>query len=187
MKKTLVLGIGNLLLADEGVGVHAARALMEQRTGGATVVDVGTAILDALPLLNEAERIILVDAVQCGADPGTVYRMPLEDFSRKECIASMHGFDLPWALALAGRSSPPEVVVIGVEPAVIGWSLDLSPEVAASLPTVVEAVKAEIAGPASGRPLSAGRGKLPAPAARRLGGARGLAPSAKVTTARRQN
>lgn len=143
--RTLVLGLGNLLLADEGVGVHAARALMEETLLGATVLDVGTAILDALPALEKAERLVVVDAVQAGKEPGTVYRMTLDDFARKDCIASMHGFDLPRALALSGRIDPPEVIVVGVEPALIDWSLALSPPVARALPLVLDLVRDEIA------------------------------------------
>jgi hydrogenase maturation protease len=143
--KTLVLGLGNLLLCDEGVGVHAARALLEEGCpDGTTILDVGTAILDALPSIEQADRIIVVDAVKADGAPGSIYRMPFSDFIRAPVIASMHGFDLSRVLALAGRVDPPEVVVIGVEPAVIDWSLDLSSQVAASFHLVLDAVREEI-------------------------------------------
>jgi hydrogenase maturation protease len=143
--KILVLGLGNLLLADEGVGVHVARALMAgELPEGVTVLDVGTAVLDALPAMGDAERIIVVDAVKADCEPGTVYKMPFDAFARPECIASMHGFDLSRVLYLTQRKDTPEVVVIGVEPDRIEWSLDLSPRVAEVLPVVLEAVKEEI-------------------------------------------
>ncbi|MFP5212247.1 MAG: hydrogenase maturation protease [Acidobacteriota bacterium] len=146
--KTLVLGLGNLLLCDEGIGVHTAQALLE---GGCpddvTVLDVGTAILDALEAIEEADRIIVVDAVKADMEPGTVYRMPFEDFERAACIASMHGFDLSRVLYLAQKKEMPEVVVIGIEPSRIDWSMELSPEVQRVLPSVVEAVRQEIAAP----------------------------------------
>jgi len=146
LMKTLVLGLGNLLLRDEGVGVHAVRLLQAEGVPiGTTVLDVGTAILDTLLELEDADRIIVIDAVKAeGGVPGSVYRMPMESFVSSRCIASMHGFDLARVLALAGRSHPPEVVVIGVEPLEIDWSLSLSPEVAAVLPKVVELVLKEI-------------------------------------------
>lgn len=144
--RTLVLGLGNLLLADEGVGVHAARAFID---GGCpsdvTVLDVGTGLLDALPAIEGADRIVVVDAVEAGGSPGSVYRIPFADIVRPEIIASMHGFDLSRVLALAGRHEAPEVVVIGVEPERIEWSLELSPAVAAALPAVLAAVRAEVA------------------------------------------
>ena len=99
--KTLVLGLGNLLLADEGVGVHAARALMEKGCPeDTTVLDIGTAILEALPDLEIADRVIIIDAVKADGVPGSVYRMPYEEFLKPEVIASMHGFDLSRVLAL---------------------------------------------------------------------------------------
>jgi len=145
--RTLVLGLGNLLLGDEGVGVHAVRAF--EKAGcpeGVTVLDIGTAILDALPAIEQADRIIVVDAVKADEAPGSVYRMPLEAFARSQVIASMHGFDLQRVLLLAQRQDVPEVIVIGVEPAVIDWSLDLSPPVRDAMPTILELLRQETGG-----------------------------------------
>jgi hydrogenase maturation protease len=144
-KKTLILGLGNLLLCDEGVGVHVARVLINAGCpDGVTVLDIGTAILDALPELASADRVIVVDAVKADEEPGSVYRMPFDAFLRPTCIASMHGFDLSRVLALTGRKDPPEVMVIGVEPARIEWSMDLSPQVAAAVPAVLALIWDEI-------------------------------------------
>jgi hydrogenase maturation protease len=85
-----------------------------------------------------------MDAVKADGVPGSVYRMPLESFTWAQCIASMHGFDLSRVLTLTQRHTPPQVLVIGVEPARIEWSMELSPEVAASLPIVLETVRNEI-------------------------------------------
>jgi hydrogenase maturation protease len=146
MMKVLVLGIGNLLLSDEGVGVHVARALMESDLPEEVLVlDIGTAILDALPAIEEADRIIVVDAVKGGSPPGSVYRMSHEEFIRPEVIASMHGFDLSRVLLLTNRKDIPEVIVIGVEPSRLDWSLELSPEVELIMPIILQAVREEIA------------------------------------------
>ena len=62
--KTLILGIGNLLWGDEGIGVHAARELREEELPeGTKVLDVGTSILDALGELENSERVIVLDAI----------------------------------------------------------------------------------------------------------------------------
>ena len=144
--KTLVLGIGNLLLCDEGVGVHVARALQRERLPENVVtLEVGTAFLDALPEIERADRIIIVDAMQAEHAPGTIYRVPFDDCVRPECIASLHGFDLSRVIYMAGRESTPEAVVIGVEPARIDWGTDLSPEIQKMIPSVIEAIKVEIA------------------------------------------
>jgi hydrogenase maturation protease len=143
--KTIVLGMGNILLGDEGVGVHAARALMQEANDAETqILEVGTAILDALPVLGCAARIIIIDAMQAQGRPGSVYRSGLKDCSGSACIASMHGFDIFRVLALSDRNEIPETVVFGVEPDHIGWSLELSAPVAKALPALLEAVRNEI-------------------------------------------
>jgi len=143
--QTIILGLGNELLGDEGVGVHAARLLQEQKLpAGTRVVEVGTAILDALPEFEHADRIIVLDAMKDGRSPGTVYRIPLADCRGSACIASMHGFDIFRVMALAGRSDLPPVMVFGMEPAELGWSMQLSPAVRESLPYLLEAVREEL-------------------------------------------
>jgi hydrogenase maturation protease len=141
----LIIGLGNLLLADEGVGVHAVRLLKERRyRQDVVILDIGTAVLDALPALETAQRVIIIDAMKADGLAGSVYRIPYDDCLRPSAIASLHGFDLSRVLARAGRTDCPEITVIGVEPARIDWSLELSPEVVASLPVVLEAVEEEI-------------------------------------------
>jgi len=142
---TVILGIGNELLGDEGVGVHAIRLLKEEKLPGRTrCVEAGTAILDVLPELEEADRIIILDAMKDGSPPGTVYRAPFEECSGARCIASMHGFDIFRVMVLAGRSVPPPTVVFGMEPQEVSWSMQLSPAVADSMPHLLEAVRAEL-------------------------------------------
>ncbi len=143
--RTLILGIGNLLLCDEGVGVHVARSLQqEDLPSNVIILEVGTAFLEALPEIERADRIIIVDAMQADHAPGTVYRVPFEDCVKPECIASLHGFDLSRVIYLAGRETAPEAVVIGVEPARIEWGTELSQEIQAMVPALIEVVKAEI-------------------------------------------
>ncbi len=143
--QTLILGIGNELLGDEGVGVHAARLLREENLPKNTkIVEVGTAILDALTDLEQADRIIVLDAMKGDQPPGTVYKISLDHCSGASCIASMHGFDIFRVMALAGCSTPPPVMVFGVEPQEINWSLELSTSVTESMPYLLDAVRAEL-------------------------------------------
>ncbi len=144
--KCLVIGLGNLLLADEGVGVHAVRALqgMGCPPPDTEILEVGTAILDALPALKEAEKVIVVDAMKADGEPGSIYRVPLEQCRKSPFIASLHGFDLSRVMALAGRSDLPEITVIGVEPEVIDWSMELSPGISAVLPLLLDVVRKEM-------------------------------------------
>ena len=115
---TLILGMGNLLLCDEGVGVHVARALAQRDLPPDTaVVEAGTAFLDVLPDIEKADRILLIDAMEGGGAPGSVYRVPFDQCLHPEMLASLHGFDLSRVLFMAGNNRKPEVTVFGVEPA----------------------------------------------------------------------
>jgi hydrogenase maturation protease len=142
----LVLGLGNLLLGDEGAGVHAARALLEEpQPPGTEILDVGTALLDALPAMQEADRIIALDSMKAGGAPGTFYRVALNDCVVPDHIASCHGLSLHHVLALTGRIALPEVIVLGMEPEVIHWSMELSPAVHRNLPRFLECAREEMA------------------------------------------
>ena len=143
--KTLVLGMGNLLLCDEGVGVHVARALAQRNLPpGVVVVEAGTAFLDVLPDIEKADRILLVYAMEGGGDPGSVYRVPFDQCRHPEMLASLHGFDLSRVLYMAGNDCAPEVTVFGVEPARIEWGTELSPVIQGVLPTVEKTILNEL-------------------------------------------
>ena len=143
---TLILGLGNLLLSDEGVGVHAARALAERELpAGVSVVEAGTAFLDVLPDIEKADRIFLIDAMEGGGAPGSVYRVPFDQCVHPEMLGSLHGFDMSRVLFMAGNTRAPEVTVFGVEPARIDWGTEVSHAVARALPALQEVILKEVA------------------------------------------
>jgi hydrogenase maturation protease len=143
---TLILGLGNLLLSDEGVGVHVARALAERKLpAGVAVVEAGTAFLDVLPDIEKADRILLVDAMEGGGTPGSVYRVPFDQCVHPGMLASLHGFDMSRVLFMAGNQRNPEVTVFGVEPAKIEWGTEVSAAVQRTLPALQEAILKEVA------------------------------------------
>ena len=142
---TLILGLGNLLLTDEGVGVHAARALAARELpAGVSVVEAGTAFLDVLPEIEKADRILLIDAMEGGGAPGSVYRVPFDQCRHPEMLASLHGFDMSRVLFMAGNQRNPEVTVFGVEPATIEWGMEVSAAVARTMPLLEEAIVNEV-------------------------------------------
>jgi hydrogenase maturation protease len=142
---TLILGMGNLLLCDEGVGVHVARALAQRDLPPDTaVVEAGTAFLDVLPDIEKADRILLIDAMEGGGAPGSVYRVPFDQCLHPEMLASLHGFDLSRVLFMAGNNRTPEVTVFGVEPARIEWGTELSPVIQQVLPAIEKAILNEL-------------------------------------------
>jgi hydrogenase maturation protease len=145
MKNTLILGMGNLLLCDEGVGVHVARALAQRDLPpSVSVVEAGTAFLDVLPDIEWADRILLVDAMEAGRVPGSIYRVPFDECQHPAMLASLHGFDLSRVLYIAGSNRNPEVTVFGVEPACIEWGIELSATVRQVLPAVEAAILDEL-------------------------------------------
>ncbi len=145
---TLILGMGNLLLCDEGVGVHVARALAQRDLPpDVAVVEAGTAFLDVLPDIERADRILLIDAMEGGGAPGSVYRVPFDQCLHPEMLASLHGFDLSRVLFMAGSNRAPEVTVFGVEPARIEWGTELSPVIQQVLPAIEKAILNELSRP----------------------------------------
>jgi len=141
--RVLVAGLGSVLMRDDGVGVHAARALKDALPAGAVPVEIGTAILEATPWLEWADGIVAVDALQAGGMPGTVYRIDdaLRDVDER-VGTSLHEIGLVETLRMMPENRRPRrVMVIGVEPGTIACGMDLSVAVSASLAGVMEAVR----------------------------------------------
>ena len=134
----VILGMGNLLLTDDGVGPHAAQALACDPPSGACVADVGTDFLSALPFLDSARRAVIIDAVQGGGAPGTIYRLAEEDVVAPQA-GSGHALSLLAARKILSPGSPKiEMEILGVEPAVLTYGMELSPVVASVLPRVMD-------------------------------------------------
>ena len=146
--KCVILGVGNLLLRDEGIGVHVAQALKGMLLpDGVEVVDGGTS--PDLPYLVEgADKLIVVDAVQAGGEPGSIYRLTPEDVAaRPDALLSAHQMDLLASLrTLRLDGGPKEVVIIGVEPEEIGWGLEPSPKLQERLLEIIKATLREVEG-----------------------------------------
>jgi hydrogenase maturation protease len=146
----VVLGIGNVLMQDEGVGVHAVKALVHHYdlAENVEVVDGGTTGMELLPLLEGVDHLIVVDAIRVGQPPASVVRLEgaqVPAFFKTKLSPHQIGLsDVLAALAFKG-SAPGHVVLIGVEPLQLSLGLELSPEVQARLGEVVNLVVAELA------------------------------------------
>ncbi len=150
MDDILVLGLGNLLLGDEAVGIHALRRLMSehQYPPEIAMVDGGTLGLDLLPLFQQYQRILMIDAIALEQPPGTVQLYRDQDIHEVlTSKLSLHHLNITDVLALAALlgQSPSEIVLIGVVPECIELKLELSPAVAASLPKVLETATSVLA------------------------------------------
>jgi hydrogenase maturation protease len=138
-RKIVILGIGNLLMSDDGIGVHAAQALAQNPPPGAEVVDAGTDVLSALPFLEDASHALLIDAVRAGGSPGTLYCFSESDMSARIGTPTAHAVSLLASRHLLPPGARwPEITILGVEPALLEYGMTLSPAVAAVLPQVVQ-------------------------------------------------
>jgi hydrogenase maturation protease len=143
--RVLIAGLGNILLRDDGVGVHAIRELQKNPLPGALAVEVGTAVLDALHLFEWADRILAIDAMQAGGSAGTLYSLRASDVEDRSPQASLHELNLLAALRFLPEGKRPLIVILGIEPEKIDFGLALSPKVEAILPLIIHSVK-EIVG-----------------------------------------
>lgn len=147
-EKTIVLGIGNILLSDEGLGVHAVMELEKyDLPEDVEVVDGGTSGFGLLDTLSNAKKVIIVDAIRGGGEPGTLYHFKLKDGeSIGELLpSSLHGIgilDVIRALELLG--SRPDFEIFGIEPKSLDVGMELSNVVRESLPKLINAILNEI-------------------------------------------
>ena len=141
----VILGVGNLLMSDDGVGIHAARQLAMDPPEGVCVVDAGTDYLSALPFLEHARRALVLDAVRGGAAPGTVHRFGPDEIALRPAGGGAHLASVLEAWRLLAPGAPwPEILVLGVEPAVVDYGLLLSVPVAQALPRLVVEARRQI-------------------------------------------
>jgi hydrogenase maturation protease len=166
-KRTVIVGVGNVLLKDEGIGVHVVRALQEMSlaspNGEVEVIDGGTSP-SAFDSAEGADKLIIVDAARGGGEPGTVYRFAPDGLSEEpKLLTSLHDLGLLDSLRMMESvgNPPRDTVIIGVEPAEVDWGLELTPTLRDKLPDVVRLVVEEQAGLGShgpkDKPLARGR------------------------------
>jgi hydrogenase maturation protease len=145
-----VLGIGNLVMTDDGVGVRVVHLLEERFRFPAevTLLDGGTLGLDLLPKLEGVDRLIVLDAVETGKEPGTVVRLAGDEIplamATKLSPHQMGLKDLLSVAALIG-CAPGEMVFWGVQPASVEMGTELTPPVAARLDLLANHVLDELA------------------------------------------
>lgn len=144
----LILGLGNVLCGDDGLGAAALARLARERVlpPGVDVCDGGTLGLALMPLLEAVRDVILVDAVRADAPPGTLVRLEGDDVPaaalERLSVHQVGVADLLGALAWRGRM-PRRLVLLGLVPETLELGLGRSPAVEAALPGLVSAVVGE--------------------------------------------
>ncbi|KJS28457.1 MAG: hypothetical protein VR64_24575 [Desulfatitalea sp. BRH_c12] len=145
-----ILGVGNILLTDEGIGVRVIEQLANRYDFDPNVelVDGGVLGIRLMGVISQSDILIVVDAVHNNDEPGSLYRLADEQVPRRMLAKqSMHQMDLPEVLALCAAVDkvPQHIVVIGVEPLdTATLSVDLSPVVAARMDALITMVLDEL-------------------------------------------
>jgi len=147
MKDTVIIGIGNILLQDDGVGVHVITALeKEMLPPTIELVDGGTSTLDTLGYFLDYRKVIVIDCLRAGMEPGTIYRIQPEDIKNyKRENLSIHDVQILDVVKMTNMMGKyPEVVIYGIEPKTIAVNLEMTDLLKAKVPEMVANIKKEL-------------------------------------------
>ncbi len=145
--RIVIVGVGNMLMKDEGIGIHALKALQEAGLPpDVATVDGGT-VPDLVGYTRAGDKLIIIDAAQAGGEPGTIYRFRPEDLQDDASnVVSAHEIGVPQTLRLMAMTddAPAETVIIGVEPKEVAPGIELTEELERKMPDIVRVVLREI-------------------------------------------
>lgn len=148
MRRLLVMGVGNILLADDGLGVWAVQELeKEEWPENVTFMDGGTFTQDIYHLFEGYDDLLVLDVVHAGHPPGTIYRLTEDDLVQNQNQRlSLHDIDLIDSLKMAEMiGKRPKMRVLGMEPEdFTTWQMHLTPTIAAVLPKYMEVARQDI-------------------------------------------
>ena len=149
MTKVLVLGIGNMLLTDDGVGVFAAQTLQQEAwPENVRILDAGTFTHDIFYLFEGYDVVLVLDIVRCGGKPGAIYSLTEDELVKNEDQRlSLHDIDLIDSLNMAEllHNKRPTLLVLGMEPEnFTTWNIGLSSAVQARFDDFVTVARGEI-------------------------------------------
>lgn len=138
-----VVGVGNLVHTDDGLGIHAIQRLQADPRvpKDVALIDGGTFGIDLLAYLHDCERLILLDAADIGQEPGALVRLTGKDLTGLPGGASVHQLGVADLLATLPLVSdiPREILLLGAQPASTDWGTELTAPVAAALEKIVDA------------------------------------------------
>lgn len=146
--EVLVIGLGNVLMSDDGFGVYVVDELKKKDwPPEVSILEVGTSVVCYLEEISQSRSVIAVDAVRAGGKSGSVYRLVCGDIMNlPDDRRDAHGFLLPDVIKLARGTTgfPVNLIIFGMEPLDLGFGNQLSPVARKSLPEVIDAVAKEI-------------------------------------------
>jgi hydrogenase maturation protease len=149
-RKTVIVGVGNILCRDEGVGIHVIEELKKYNLPShVEIYDGGTGGLDILEVLEGSDRAIIVDAVRGGMKPGEICCIRLDELDTEDGEAKMvstHELDFIMAKKIGEKvyDLPNDIILIGVEPESIELGTNLTPVIKDAIPLVIQYILAII-------------------------------------------
>ena len=146
--KMIVIGIGNLLLMDEGIGVHTINELEKYNLPRCVeMYDGGTGGFKLIDLIHGANKVLFIDAVEIGKEPGTIIIFKSKDvcslYPKKR--HSLHDTDLLEVIKMIEMlDNHPEIEIVGIQPKTINYGTNLSKELADSMSNIIDTVRRKI-------------------------------------------
>jgi len=146
--RVLIVGTGNILLKDEGIGPYVIGELEKEKLpADIELLDAGTQILDTLLGWGIRDKLIIVDAVKIDATPGSIYKFKPEDINETgDLKLSLHQATVIEALKILElqKRVPREVVIFGIVPKKMEWGLEPTDELKAKVPELITLIKKEV-------------------------------------------
>lgn len=150
MSDCVIIGIGNILKTDDGIGVHAVRYLRDRLPGGVLLVEGGTYSPDLLPCLEKRRRAIFIDGVDARDEPGVIFRFSPRELARRlpSVPLSLHDFGLYDLITAADLLDlrPADITIIAVQVKSLETGTELSPELEEALPRIHRLIVEELDG-----------------------------------------
>ncbi len=147
-KPVMIIGVGNSIQMDDGIGIHVLRELEKYPLPEEVeLFDGGTLGIDLMPYIEGREKLIFIDSVKADQKPGTIFKFEPDDLNYDDAPkTSVHQIGLIESLQMISMigKAPERIVIFGVQPAVINWGEDLSPEVRSSIPKLIPHLLKEI-------------------------------------------
>lgn len=163
--RIMVLGVGNILLKDEGFGIHVVWEMQKSRAKlkippHVEIIDGGTLGLDLLHVIEGVDRLIVVDIINTEEPPGTIFRFRPQDIetvsTKKISFHQVTLFDVLHMAESSGKA-PPDAMIIAVQPKEVNWGMELTDELKKKIPEVIKLVVKEISGKGGARQIADSR------------------------------
>jgi hydrogenase maturation protease len=135
-----IVGLGNVLLMDDGIGIHAVRQLQADGIKDVTIAEIGTNVLRSQDIFEKADLVIVIDSVMAGGPAGMIYRFDAENAGLNKRI-SLHDLGAVGMLKIMPEHLRPQVVILGVEPEMIDYGMELSKTLQTALDKFVQAIR----------------------------------------------